>query len=105
MAGEISRLNSEIEAIKKAMPVSEKLTETGELRASRFLHYRISDRFNNGELHELMHWFGVDPEHIEGESRGERALQFTLYMRRRGKLANLIERLEQLRPNENWRAE
>ena len=105
MGQEISRLSSEIEEIKKAPPVSERLTDTGELRASRYLHYRISKRFSRGELDELLHWFGVDPETIEGESRDEKSFQFVLYMNRRGKIPQLIERLEQLRPNENWRTE
>lgn len=102
----ISQLSSEIEAIKKAKQVSKKLTDTGELRASRYLHYRISKRFSRGELDELMHWFGVDPEAIEGESRDEKSFQFVMYMHRRGKIQQLIERLEQLRPNEkNWQIE
>jgi hypothetical protein len=106
MQQEISRISSELEEMQKARQASEKkLTDTGELRQSRYLHYRVSRRFDNGELSDLMWWFGIDPDAIQGNSRNEKALNFVLHMMRRGKLPQLVEKLEQLRPNENWRTE
>jgi len=102
MGQEISRLNSEIEAIKQAKPAAVKLTETGELRLRRYLHERIARYFNNQELRELMNWFGVNPENLSGDGHKDKALQFVLYLIRRNKISQLIDRLRELRPLVEW---
>jgi hypothetical protein len=62
----------------------------------------VAYRFDKSELGELAHWFGVNPDDLEGERHTDKALQFVLHLQRRGKIPQLIERLQQLRPNENW---
>lgn len=99
---EISRLNSEIEALKGAQPASEKLTDTGRLRQRYYLHERISKYFDAQELRDLMYYFGIDPENVHAAGHRDRCLQFVLYLQRRGKTPQLIERLEVLRPLVKW---
>jgi len=104
MGQEISQLSCAIEEIKKARQASEKLTDTGELRRSRhYLHVQINEHFDNGELIDLIYSLGVDPEKIMGNTRNEKSLQFVFYAQRHGRMAELLERLAELRPLVEWK--
>lgn len=77
--------------------------DTDELRRRRYyLHEKISDHYNPGELVSLMYSMGIDPGDVPGEAHNEVCLQFVMYCERHGLTNELITKLRKQRPRSDW---
>ena len=58
--------------------------------------------FDENELRDLSFDLGVDYESLPGEGKGAKARELIAYLARRGRLADLVEIAQELRPNVDW---
>jgi len=66
------------------------------------LRDRIVETFSTDEVDNLCFDLDIDPEDIEGKSKGAKARGLVSYCDRRGLLGQLLRRCGELRPSLNW---
>jgi hypothetical protein len=76
---------------------------TAQAKYNEELRKKIASYFSQGEFNILCHDLGVDPETLDGANKIEKVMALIHYMQHRGQTDELIEMLEQLRPNVYWR--
>ena len=62
----------------------------------------LNDYFNESELQNLAFDLGVDYENLPGKAKSDKARELIAFLDRRGRLAELVQRCHQLRPNAPW---
>ena len=62
----------------------------------------LDDHFNDGELRDLCFECNVDPENLPGTTKSDRARELLMYMRRHGRLTQLVAKARVLRPQVSW---
>ena len=63
------------------------------------LHRILADRFSKGELRTLCFTLGVDYDDLPGEGKSDKARELIVYLEHRGRIPELVETGEQLRPD------
>jgi formylglycine-generating enzyme required for sulfatase activity len=58
--------------------------------------------FDESELRDLCFDIGIDYDSLRGEGKGDKARELVAYLERRGRLSELIEVCEELRPKVPW---
>lgn len=66
------------------------------------LRQTLISHFNKSELRHLVFDLGVEYEELAGSTKSDKALALIDYLRRRGRLPDLIKQCRQLRPNAHW---
>jgi hypothetical protein len=66
------------------------------------LRERIIEYFNQDEVHALCSDLDVDYDTLEGTGKASKARELVAYLERRGRIRELMKRLEQLRPHVSW---
>lgn len=58
--------------------------------------------FNEGELRDICLELDVDYETLPGKGKGNKARELVLYLDRRGRLSEMVEKCQRLRPHVSW---
>lgn len=66
------------------------------------LRQTLIRRFDKSELHHLAADLGVEFDELPGATRSDKALALIDYLRRHGRLPELVTRCRQLRPTAAW---
>ncbi|MCA9948972.1 MAG: hypothetical protein KDE48_04965 [Anaerolineales bacterium] len=59
----------------------------------------LSNYFNESELQDIAFDLGVDYENLPGRAKGDKARELIAYLERRGRISELEQKCNQLRPN------
>jgi hypothetical protein len=62
----------------------------------------LVDYFDEGELKILCFDLGVDYEVLPGQGKANKARDLVIYLQHRGRIPELVKRVQQLRPNVSW---
>jgi hypothetical protein len=68
------------------------------------LRQGLVDYFNLEELHDLCNDLGLDYEDLPGQGKSAKARELISYMQRRGRMADLLNRCQVLRPLVAWQS-
>ncbi|MCI0563783.1 MAG: hypothetical protein MN733_35360 [Nitrososphaera sp.] len=69
-----------------------------------YLLETISIYFNEGELQTLCYTMGIDYEELGGAGKQEKVRELITYCERHGRVVELIEHCQRLRPNFEWKS-
>jgi hypothetical protein len=62
----------------------------------------LVDYFDEGELKTLCFDLGVEYEVLPGQGKANKARDLVIYLQHRGRIPELVKRVQQLRPNISW---
>ena len=72
---------------------------------NKALREKMVNYFSLGEFNILCHDLDIDPEELKGGEKIEKANELIKYMHRHGRLEELVNLLESVRPKINWRGD
>jgi AAA+ ATPase superfamily predicted ATPase len=99
------RLDELMNDLQRQRPhVSWPAEDSGEARRVSLtkLHELLVRHFDQEELRSLLFDLGVDFDALRGEGKAAKARELILYLERRGRLNDLVNKLQRLRPNVSW---
>jgi hypothetical protein len=66
------------------------------------LRQKLADHFSQDELRILCFDLDVDYEELKGEGKTNKAMELVAYLKRRGRIGELVTTCSELRPNVTW---